>query len=198
MTTADFPVTVAVEGIVDQAVAQRLLRWAGRKTGGVHVKRGKDQLDPRLPGYNNAARFSPWLVLRDLDRDAECPAELARQKLGDPSPLLLFRVPVRAVEAWLLADRERLAEFLAVRPAKVPERPEELDRPKRAIVDIARKSRLKDIRRGMVPQPGHSAEVGPAYSALMIEFASQQWDPERAASRADSLARCLKRLKELP
>jgi hypothetical protein len=31
------------------------------------------QLLERLGGYNNAARFSPWLVLVDLDRDADCP-----------------------------------------------------------------------------------------------------------------------------
>jgi hypothetical protein len=31
---------------------------------------GKTKLDPRLPGYLDAARRTPWLILRDLDRDA--------------------------------------------------------------------------------------------------------------------------------
>jgi hypothetical protein len=60
----------AVEGIVDEAVFTRIVRAVRAEPGPVYGKNGKPQLLERLPGYNNAARFSPWLVLVDLDHDA--------------------------------------------------------------------------------------------------------------------------------
>ena len=38
----------------------------------MHGKKGKDGLLRNLDGYNRAARFSPWVVLVDLDHDADC------------------------------------------------------------------------------------------------------------------------------
>lgn len=66
------PVTLAVEGTTDAAVARRLLHEADLQAGPEYVKNGKSALDQSLAGYNNAARFSCWLVLRDLDQDAAC------------------------------------------------------------------------------------------------------------------------------
>lgn len=69
-------VTMATEGTVDTAIARRILGDLGLESGAVHGEKGKNWLDRNLRGYNNAARFAPWLVLRDLDRDAECAPEL--------------------------------------------------------------------------------------------------------------------------
>ena len=136
-------------------------------------------------------------MLRDLDQDADCAPELLRSLLPYPSPGMLLRIPVRALEAWLLADRHGMASFLGISESHIPEVPEALERPKRSLVDLARKSRKTALRQDIVPGQGLSSEVGPAYSARLIEFVLRHWDLDRAAKSSDSLARCLRVLRTL-
>lgn len=113
----------AVEGMVDEAVLTRLVDEAGGQVGPIYGKNGKSHLRRVLGGYNNAARFSPWLVLVDFDQDAECAPPLVAAWLPAPAPMMRLRVALRAIEAWLLADRERLAGFLRVAaPLQKPNR----------------------------------------------------------------------------
>jgi hypothetical protein len=112
---------------------------------------------------------------------------------------MCFRVAVRAVEAWLLADFEAMADFLGVASNKVPRDPERLAAPKEAMVNLARHSRRNAIREDLVPRAGSGRVVGPGYTSRLIEFASDHWRPAMAARRAESLRRaiaCLKRLVE--
>jgi hypothetical protein len=101
-------VTGAVEGDLDEAVLRRILADYGITLGLVHGRRGKAFLLQCLNGYNNAAKFAPWVVLVDLDRDCVCATSCVRQWLNNPAPQMCFRIAVRSIEAWLLADRERL------------------------------------------------------------------------------------------
>lgn len=103
---------------------------------------------------------------------------------------------MRAAEAWLIADEERLCEFLRVERHHLRGLPEQHDDPKRALVDLARHSKSRAIVADMVPAPKTSARVGPAYSDYIIRFARELWRPEVAETHSDSLARCIKRLKE--
>jgi hypothetical protein len=185
----DEPITLAVEGITDAAVAKRLLQEAGLEVGPEYIKRGKHALDARLRGYNSAARFSCWLVLRDLNHDAHCAPELRRELLPTPEPRMYLHIPIRSVETWLLADAESLSQFLSVALSKIPKDPEDESDPKRALVDLGRRSRKKVVREALVPAAGTTAKVGPGYSALLIEFATLTWRPEVAARRSRSLAR---------
>jgi hypothetical protein len=187
----------AVEGLVDEAVLRRLIRDAGATLGAVYGKNGKANLRRNLRGYNRAARWSPWMVLVDLDRDADCAPPLVTSWLPAPARHMRFRVAVRAVEAWLLADRERMASFLRVPQARVPREPESVEHPKRAMVDLARRSRRREIREDMVPRPGSGRAVGPAYTSRLIEFAYTDWRVDVAARNSDSLRRCRERLSEL-
>jgi len=122
MESVTSPVNVLVEGVTDEAVVRRLLEYAGLTCGTVYGKTGKGALLERLPSYNQAARFAPWLVVVDLDQDAECALPFVRSVLSEPTACLHFRVAVRAVESWLLADAERLAAFLGVPVARIPSR----------------------------------------------------------------------------
>ena len=66
-------ISSAVEGDLDEAVLRRLVKEqenAVLKTP--YGKSGKSHLRKRLASYNQAARFSPWIVLMDLDHDADC------------------------------------------------------------------------------------------------------------------------------
>jgi hypothetical protein len=167
--------------------------------GLVYGKQGKPHLRERVSGYNNAARHVPWLILVDLDRDADCAPPFAAQWLPRPAPLLCFRVVVRAVEAWLLADVETLSGFLGVARSRIPTHPEALDDPKAALVNLARASRRTAVRKDMVPREGSGRPVGPAYSSRLIEYVVNHWRPDVAAARAESLdraIRCLRRLAE--
>lgn len=189
--------SAVVEGPGDEAIARRLAEESGFTLSQVYVKRGKEALDAKLQAYAAAARFSPWLVLRDLDHDADCAPTLANDLLPSRPPTLLLRIPVRSAESWLLADRESIASYLSVPVSTIPENPETLDQPKRSLVDLARRSRRRTIRDDMVPTPGSSARVGRAYTARLIEFTSERWHPQRAAARSNSLARCLASLRRL-
>jgi hypothetical protein len=190
-------ISAAVEGIVDEAVARRPIVFAGARPGLVYGKQGKPFLQQRIAGYNAAAQHAPWIVLVDLDGDHDCAPPLRASWLPVAAPHLCFRVAVREVEAWLLADAERISAFLGIARSKVPADPEGLDNPKATMVALARASRRKEIREDIVPRDGSGRPVGPAYASRLIEFASSSWRPEVAAERAESLRRaidCLKRL----
>lgn len=190
-------ISAAVEGIVDEAVVRRLIAHAGGTPGAVYGRQGKSLLRQRIAGYNNAAQRVPWIVLVDLDRDADCAPPLRNAWLPELAPHLCFRVAVREVESWLLADAERLADFIGVSRSRVPAQPESLNDPKETLVNLARTSRRSDIREDLVPRPEGGRQVGPAYSSRLIEFVSDRWRPRIAARRAESLRRaiaCLTRL----
>ena len=190
----------AVEGLIDEAVLRRLILWTGAIPGPVHGKHGKGFIRKQMEAYNRAARSTPWLVLIDLDHDAECPPPVLKAWLHEPARHMCFRIVVREIEAWLLADRERLAEFLSVRVALIPRDPEMLADPKHTLVAIARKSRRKVIREDMVPRPRSYREVGPAYNSRLIQFVSDErsgWRPDVAAESSESLKRCLHQLERL-
>lgn len=190
----------AVEGIVDEAVFRRLVRAVRAEPGPVYGRNGKHSLLERLPGYNNAARFSPWLILVDLDRDADCAPPFKVARLPNPSALMCFRVAVREVEAWLLADPERLANFLDVNQNLILRNPEEALDAKQAVVNLARRSRSLDIARDLVPREESGRAEGPAYASRLIEFvldARHGWRPAVAARASESLSRCIRCLRRL-
>ncbi len=190
-------ISAAVEGIVDEAVVEKLIRRAGGEPGSVYGKAGKALLRKRIEGYNKAAYLSPWIVLVDLDQEEECPPPLLKEWLPTVAPRLCFRVAVRAVEAWLLADAGNLAGFLGIPKKRIPEDPESLESPKQFLVDLARRSKRRVIREDMVPREGSGRSAGPAYTSRMLQFVMDSWNPARAALHAPSLRRavaCLERL----
>lgn len=190
----------AVEGRVDEAVLCRVVQHLGATPGSIHVKNGKANLLAKLHGYNHAARFMPWVVLVDLDNDEDCAPPARRSWLPNPEPYMCFRVAVRAVEAWLLADRERLARFLGIRISHVPPNPEAIVNPKRTVIELARRSPRRAICEDMVPRPGSGCTQGPAYTSRMIEFAMDLragWRPDVAGSSSASLCRCLRCIHRL-
>ena len=187
----------AVEGIVDEAVLVRLISEAGGWVRGVYGKNGKSYLKRMIAGYNNAARFAPWFVLVDLDQDADCIPPFMATWIPNPAPLMRFRVAVKAVESWILADRVSVASFLRVAPREIPGDPDALANPKEFLVSLSRGSRHRGIREDMVPRTTSGRLVGPAYASRLIEFVSGRWRPDVAARASDSLRRCRVRLAEL-
>ncbi len=190
-------VTAAVEGLVDEAVVSVLCREVRVELGPVYGKQGKNYIDRKLRGFNNAAKYADWLVLRDMNHDASCAPELKTRLLPQPATNMKFRIAVREVEAWLLADRKRFARYLSVPQSSLPTAPESLDSPKQEVVRLASMSRRRAIREDMMPSPGSGTREGPAYASRLVEFVYEQWDPFEAAKRSDSLSRCIRSLGEL-
>lgn len=192
---AGMPITLACEGWVDRDILTRVLTDRGLAVGAVHAAGGSSAIDRKLEAYAHAARFSPWLVHRDLDL-AACAPGLVGRLVRRPPPGLNLIVPVRQIESWLLADRDGCAAFLRVAPASLPERAETLPDAKRALVALARHSRSRAIREGMVPRPQSERKVGADYGNLVGEFVATTWSPDRAvAGGARSLAKLLERIE---
>lgn len=190
-------IQAAVEGIVDEAVVRRLIAHAGGQIGTVYGKSGKPSLREKIRGYNNAAQFTPWVVLVDLDNDADCALPIRLAWLPVPAPYLCFRIAVREVEAWLMADKQTLASYLRVKADDVPVEPEKLKHPKDAMVNLARGSRRRDVRSDIVPRENSGRRVGPAYASRLVEYAQERWRPEVAAEHAESLRRAINCLRKL-
>jgi hypothetical protein len=113
---------------------------------------------------------------------------------------MCFRVAVRAVEAWLLADRERIANCLSISQQLIPDQPDNLIYPKLDLVNLARRSKSRNVREDLVPREGSRRSVGPLYTARLVAFAADEtagWRPDQAAACSESLRRCIHRLQSL-
>ncbi len=192
--TDPIPINLAVEDALSETVLRRLLAAADRAfaVGTCYSESGYGYLKRTIAGFNAAARGTPFLVLTDLDR-ATCPSTLIREWLHtEPHPNLLFRIARREVEAWLLAHADAMARFLRIRSGLIPRDPESLADPKRTLIDLAARSRSRDIRGDLVPPRGSSRVQGPDYNGRMAQFVNEHWDPAVAAASAESLRRALR------
>jgi hypothetical protein len=145
-----------------------------------------------IRGFNNAAKGTPFLVLTDLDRIL-CAPELIRKWLREPlHPNLIFRVAVREVETWLLADGAGLAKFLGIGRILVPGDVDKVDNPKECLIDLARRSPRRDLRQDIVPPPGSTRKIGPNYNGRLISFVKGRWDLSAATLSSPSLERTVK------
>lgn len=186
------PCSVVVEGLLDEVVARRLLTHAGLSMGNVYGRQGKGYIRRKAADFVQAGRHGLWLILCDLDNDAACAPELLRQWRIEDAPYL--RVAVREIEAWFLADRDRIADFLAVSPARIPRDPEALDDPKNVLTSVARSSSRRLVREGVPPSDASGRSEGPAYSSILEEFVVDHWHVDVAMKESDSLTRLVKHL----
>jgi hypothetical protein len=192
-------VTIAVEGTSDLAVVRKILTYVGCTVGIVQGRGGKSQLDRNLAGYNRAAQSAPWFVLRDLDHDAPCASALRDELLpvAAASEWMRFRIAVREVESWILADAGAVAKFLRIKRNLIPDDPDDLDDPKLTLIDLARRSPNESIKADMVQAVGSMASEGPAYVSRVNELVTNFWNPHVARGRSDSLYRCIESLNSL-
>ena len=160
--------------------------------GACYSSRGFGYLKKGLGGFNQAAKRSPFLVLTDLDQ-SECAPILIKEWLPHPQEKnLLFRVAVKAVEAWLLADRRAAAGFLSIPETLIPLKPDEIDNPKRFLINLAARSRRKEVRESIVPPLRSSAAIGPDYNGKLTEFVQESWRVKEAMNNSPSLKKAFR------
>lgn len=189
-------VMVAVEDTLSAAVVRRLIRETGRNfvVSGIFNARGYGKLKSGMTKFRNASHTLPHIVLTDLDRYPCPPALLADWKAMALPVRILFRIAVKEVEAWLLADRAGIADFLGVARNKVPDDPEAVADPKRCLINLARNGRKKRLAMEIIPEVGSSASIGPFYNQRLSEFVDTDWCVADARAVSPSLDRALSRL----
>lgn len=198
---ADF--FIATEDRLSETVAVRLIVEAGHS---VAAKIPKDRrkhagfgyLKSRLPDFVLSCRGGlNFLLLTDLDT-RPCPPDLLDDWLGEtikPDTLFL-RIAVREVESWVLADRSQFASWLGVSEDIVPVAPETCLDPKADLLQLASKSRYRELREGLLPKKGAASKVGLEYNDLLCAFVTENWRIEEASQRSPSLERAIRRLRE--
>lgn len=177
---------------------ERLIGVSGyNNTFRVFNARGNGNLKKGMTKFREASRFFPHIVLTDLDRFS-CPLTLLADWGATQLPVnLLIRIAVREVEAWLLADRAGISNFLNIDISKVPNNPETVEDPKRALLNLAKKSRNRRLSKEIVPSPNSSASIGPLYNYHFINFVRTHWDIIKACQNSRSLDRSFLRISSL-
>ncbi len=188
----------AVEDLLSEAVVKKLVAAIRPELSISFVARnGRSHIEKKARELNRAAHKVPVLILADLDRPQPCPADLISQFIqGAPGPMLLFRIAVMEIESWIMADRDGFAGFLGVPPHRIPANTDSVPQPKEFIVNLARKSKRRNIREDLVPAPGGTAAIGPAFNPRIASFVVNEWDFSRAAHASPSLRRAIERLGE--
>jgi hypothetical protein len=191
---ADISVHLAVEDPLSDAVLRSILIQSGQNfiVGSCYQHGGFGYLKNKISGFNQAAKGIPFFVLTDLDQQYPCPSALIADWLRAPKqPNLLFRVAVREIESWVLADREAFSSFLGIRRELIPRNTDQLPDPKHFLLDMIRKSRKRNLRLAILPSIGSTAKQGPDYNGPLVEFVETKWNVKRAVANSPSLKRTL-------
>jgi len=199
-----------VEDIPSAAVVQKLVKTRNTQIGNdghrivfndgfPAVTRGFGNIKNKCEGFLKMALAGlHTIILTDLDK-ADCACTLIRDwfnipqddPIGLPSQCI-FRVAVKEVESWILADHEAWAKFIGISEANFSKFPDELDDPKEHLLNVIRRKGRTKIHQEMLPKD--AAHIGPKYNAVLCDFVDSIWKPERAAKNSPSLERALKAL----
>ncbi len=200
--TEEIPINLAYEDDLSLEVLLRLFQTPGVSSrdsrfciGYKLHGRGWVYLKKNIAGFNKASKGMPYLVLTDLD-NRECAPSMIQEWLPvTRNHNLIFRIAVREVESWILADRKGFAKFLGIAQKRIPENPDDLIDPKAELIHLARASRKRDLMKDLVPREGSTARQGPAYNERLVSFVRESWNPEAARLTSPSLERALRSLE---
>jgi len=156
------------------------------------ITHGNARLLAGVAKYAEASRVGiPHIILTDLDNGSCAPELLAQWRVPKLEGLMIFRVAVREVESWILADRKGISQLFGVPLSKVPQRPDECKDPKQNLLNLVRRSRSGKLKKDMLPTIGSSAAIGPLYNDVLVGFARDTWNVEYAAKRSPSLRKAI-------
>ena len=140
------------------------------------------------------------LVFVDLDNN-DCAPTLLREwfsvknnSIATLPERLIFRVAVREIESWIMADRSNLASYLKIPVDNFPLAPDEIPDPKRKLLSVIESKGKRRWLEEMLPQ-GRTASIGPSYNEKLCDFVAERWSPDQAAQNSPSLRRAIAALK---
>ncbi|MFC5320783.1 hypothetical protein [Bradyrhizobium oligotrophicum] len=162
-------------------------------------RRGFSYFQSRIAQIRRSAVSLKFLIFLDGDElGTICPGNAIEQWFHTRHPdNIHVRFAFHEVESWLLADRHNLATFLNVSASAIPVVGDKVRNTKELLIQLARRSRSREILQDLVPPSGYTSPVGPAYNARISEFIQNNWDVKAASAVNDSLARACRRVSEI-
>lgn len=188
-----------VEDPLSRAIIRRLIRDL---VGDIHLiellpnQGGFSSMKLKFGEYCTLAQHHSVFILTDLD-DAECAPRLRSEwanNVGLAKSLpekLYFRVAEKEVEAWLLADRNNLCDYLGIPYDIIPE-DEIFSNPKEFFLNCVKQHGDATAKYELLPEG--NARVGLGYNSYLTRFAAENWDFQGAAFRNLSLGRAVQRI----
>ena len=192
-------ITIATEDELSEAVGSRLIAEILPQFEIAQKLRrgGNGYLKTKCLNFNNMALRHPVFLITDLDR-YPCAGGLIRSWFGN-FPLnanFIFRVAVREIESWLLADHQGMELLLERGANNITLTPDQLQSPKEYLLECAKRA-PREVRNDLIRSKGALATQGLGYNSRLCEFVRNVWEPDRACDRSDSLARAILRLREI-
>jgi len=194
----NIPIHIAVEDPLSEAVVRKLLSTSSVNyhIGSCFGKTGFGYLKSKINGFNKAAQGNPFFVLTDLDTSFNCAPELVTNWItGVKHPNLIFRVAVKEVETWLLADKKTFSTFLKINQNLIPQNVEAVIDPKQTVIELAKKSPNRDLREDIVPPERSTRKQGPNYNNRMIGYVNDNWNILHAIKNSQSLLRAYQKIE---
>lgn len=191
-------IVLATEDELSEYLGEKLIKEANSnfnvtlrlRKGGFGYLKGK------LPNLCGLSKTQPVILFTDLD-SAECPKRLIDTWFnGMKKPKgLLFRVVVREIESWVLADHIAFSQYFGISQAKLPPDPDALPDPKAVLLKLVGGAR-REIKDAMVAKKGALAIQGVGYNTILVDFIRTTWSCHRAAERSRSLKKAFIRINE--
>lgn len=191
------PISIATEDELSEAIALRLIAEVPTPHIIQHKlgKSGNGYLRSKMASWYQMAHQQVMLVLTDLDQ-ANCLVDFRSQWLTpNPPANLLFRIAVREVESWVLADHVAMRSLIGGKGV-LPPAPDDLPDPKQSLLKLA-KIAPKSVRQDLLKATDGALAQGLGYNARLTALVNSEWSPQRAAERSPSLARTRLRLAEV-
>jgi len=158
---------------------------------------GNGKIKKHIKEYNYAAQYGYFFIITDLDDGYECAPSLISDWLKDQhTNQFLFRVAVREIESWLLADRENFAAFFSISQNLVPLQPDNEVDPKHIVISLAKRSKKREIRESIIPIDDY-ARIGPGYNIQFQSFIQNNWNIDIARKNSPSLDRAIRSLEKI-
>jgi hypothetical protein len=162
---------LAVEDEVSEIVARRMIEaYSPLQVLECYGKKGFGYLKANMSKFQEASRQIPYFVLTDLDQYSCATALKEDWNIVSMPRNFMFRIAVRSIESWLMADRKNFADFLGISIQKLPLNPDDEINPKRLLIELAKHSRKREIREDIVPKPKSTAKIGPNYTSRIKQI----------------------------
>ncbi len=189
------PISLVYEDELSGAVLQKILPESFQPVS-LFQTNGITKITNNIAKYNGAAIVMPYLVLIDLDRESCAPGLIAELfPHGAKHTNLIFRVAVREVETWLLADHEAFARFAGISRVLIPDCVDDLSDPKQVLMNLIRRSNRKRIKESILPRQGSTAQIGRSYNGALVGYVVEFWRPDIARKKSNSLHRAMTALE---
>lgn len=154
--------------------------------------RGFGYIKNNINFYNKSSARTTYLVVIDLDNEP-CPIKIIQDWLDDAKgENLLFRVAIREIESWIVADVQNFSKFLHLREKKLRKDVDEIADPKNYIFNLINNSKIRQLS-GICPRG--TARIGDDYNEKLSKFVKSSWNPQLAMVNSSSLKKTIKMLE---